>query len=132
MDSQIYLKLELNPLPHTTILQQTTLNIFCQNMENPYNWKDNLWLKVESIVAKGEIARFEQFLLLSLCFQKAICWRGVRKRLYEGKDKYTDIQCKDFLTVCIILWLLSKILVVLPYWHLTRAVVIVQTIDILQ
>ena len=41
---------------------------------------DNLWLKVENIVAKGEIARFEQFLLLSLCFQK-----GVRKRLYEGK-----------------------------------------------
>ena len=34
---------------------------------------------------KGEIARFEQFLLLSLCFQKAVCSRGVRKRLYEGK-----------------------------------------------
>ena len=29
---------------------------------------DNLWLKVENIVAKGEIARFE-----------------VRKRPYEGK-----------------------------------------------
>ena len=52
------------------------------------------------IVAKGEIACFEQFLLwskietarfehffllLSLCFQKTICCRGVRKRLYEGK-----------------------------------------------
>ena len=33
---------------------------------------DNLWLKVENIVAKGEIACFEQFLLLSLCFQKAV------------------------------------------------------------
>ena len=32
---------------------------------------DNLRLKVENIVAKGEIACFEQFLLLSLCFQKA-------------------------------------------------------------
>ena len=31
---------------------------------------DNLWQKVKNIVAKGEIARFEQFLLLSLCFQK--------------------------------------------------------------
>ena len=31
---------------------------------------DNLWRKVENIVAKGEIARFVQFLLLSLCFQK--------------------------------------------------------------
>ena len=72
----------INPFPHTTILQQTTLNIFCQEIENLYNWMDNLWLKVENIVAKGEIARFEQFLLLSLCFQKC---RGVRKRLYEGK-----------------------------------------------
>ena len=50
-----------------------------------YNWMDNLWLKVENIVAKGEIAHFDQFLLLSLCFQKAVCCRGVRKRLYEGK-----------------------------------------------
>ena len=41
--------------------------------------------KVENIVAKGEIARFEQFLLLLLCFQKQVCRGGVRKRLYEGK-----------------------------------------------
>ena len=54
-----------------TFLQQRTLNIFCQKMENLYNWMDNLWLKVENIVAKGEIVCFEQFLLLSLCFQKA-------------------------------------------------------------
>ena len=46
---------------------------------------DNLGLKVENIVAKGEIACFEQFLLLSLFYQKAVCYRGVRKRLYEGK-----------------------------------------------
>ena len=46
---------------------------------------DNIGLKVEDIVAKGEIARFEQFLLLSLCFQKVVCCRGVKKRLYEGK-----------------------------------------------
>ena len=32
---------------------------------------DNLLLKVENIVVKGEIASFEQFLLLSLCFQKS-------------------------------------------------------------
>ena len=31
---------------------------------------DNLSLKVENVVAKGEIARFEQFLLLSLCLKK--------------------------------------------------------------
>ena len=75
----------LNPFPHTTILQQTTLNVFCQNIENLHNWMDNLWQKVENIVAKGEIARFVQFLLLSLCFQKSVYFRGVRKRLYEGK-----------------------------------------------
>ena len=74
-----------NPFPHTTILQQTTLNVFCQNIENLYNWRDNLWQKVENIVTKGEIACFVQFLLLLLCFQKAICYRGVRKRLYERK-----------------------------------------------
>ena len=27
----------INPVPHTTILQQTTLNIFCQKIENLYN-----------------------------------------------------------------------------------------------
>ena len=71
----------VNPFPHTTILQQTTLNIFCLKTENLYNWMDNLWLKVENIVANGEIARFVQILLLSLCFQIAVCCRGVRKRL---------------------------------------------------
>ena len=75
----------LNPFPHPTNMQQTTLNIFCQNIENLFNWMDNLRLKVENIVAKGEIARFVQFLLLSLCFQKAVCCRGIRKCLYEGK-----------------------------------------------
>ena len=45
---------------------------------------DNLCLKVENIVAKGEIACCEHFLLLTLCFQKAVCCRGFRKRLYEG------------------------------------------------
>ena len=32
-------------------------------------------------MAKGEIVRFEQFLLLSICFQNTVCCRGVRKRL---------------------------------------------------
>ena len=77
--------LSLNPFPHTTILQQTTLYVFYQNIENLHNWMDNLWQKVENIVAKGQIARFVQFPLLSLCFQKAVCCRGVRKRLFEGK-----------------------------------------------
>ena len=78
-------KVIFNPFPHTAILQQTTLSVFCQNIENLHNWKDNLWQKAENIVAKVEIACFVQFLLLSLCFQKAVCCRGVRKYLYEEK-----------------------------------------------
>ena len=62
----------VNPFPHTTILQQSTSNIFCQKIENLYNWTDNLWLKVENIVAKEEIARFKQFLLVSLIVFKKL------------------------------------------------------------
>ena len=42
---------------------------------------DSLRLKVDNIEAKGEIARFEQFLLLSLCFHKSVCCRGVYMRV---------------------------------------------------
>ena len=40
-------------------------------------------LKVENIVAKGEIACFEQFLLLSPCFQKQM--QGRQKESISGK-----------------------------------------------
>ena len=33
--------------------------------------RHNYWTKLENIVAEGEIARFEQFLILSQCFQKS-------------------------------------------------------------
>ena len=46
---------------------------------------DNLWLKVENIEAKGEMACFEQFLLLSLCFLKAVCCRWGQKASIWGK-----------------------------------------------
>ena len=59
--------ISVNPFPHTTILQQTTLNIFCQKIENLYNQMDNLLLKVENIVEKREIARFELFFLKKNC-----------------------------------------------------------------
>ena len=85
----------INPFHHTTILKQTTLNVFCQNIENLHNWMDYLWQKVENIVAKGEIARSVQFLPLSLCFQEAVCCRGVRKASIWGKgliELHTMIQ----------------------------------------
>ena len=55
------------------------------------NWKISiiermlLWLKVENIVVKGEIARFEQFLLLSLCFQKGCLLQRRQKGSIWGK-----------------------------------------------
>ena len=59
----------INTFPHTTILQQTTLNIVCQIIENLYNWMDNLWLKVENIVAKEEIV-FSNFFFCHYVFKK--------------------------------------------------------------
>ena len=38
-------------------------------------------LKVENIVAKGEIAHHEQFSSFATMFSKVVCFRGVRKRL---------------------------------------------------
>ena len=55
-----------------------------KELESPFKWKCINWIEW-NIVTKGEIARFEQFLLLSPCFQKAVCCRGVIKRLYGGK-----------------------------------------------
>ena len=50
---------------------------------------DNLWLKVENIVVKGEIACFELFLLLSLCFQKAVSAAEASESIYmKERVKY--------------------------------------------
>ena len=86
----------VNPFPHTTILQQTTLNIFCQIMENLYNWTDNLWLKVENIVTIGEIARLVQFLLLSLCFQKSRLLQRHQKASIWGKGLKNEFSNSNF------------------------------------
>ena len=49
--------------------------------------------KVENVVAKGEIARFEQFIRLSLCFQKSSAaeasesvymWKRVKQLFISG------------------------------------------------
>ena len=76
--------LQFNPFPHTTILHKTTLNLFCQKIENLHNWMDNPWQKVENIVTKGKLHVLCNFFFCH-CFQKAICCRGVRKCLYEEK-----------------------------------------------
>ena len=86
---ETFLLLCIIHFPHTTILQQTTLNMFCQKKESLYNWMDNLWLKVENIVSKGEIAWFEQFLLLSQCFQKAVHMK--ERAMYKKSAFYKNL-----------------------------------------
>ena len=96
----------LSPFPHTTILQQTTLmNIFCNKIENFYNWMDNLWLKGENIVSKGEIARSEQFLLLSLCFSKSCPLQRCQKASIWGKGLTVKSRC-----CCLDMWEELKLL----------------------
>ena len=67
-----------NPLPDNKILDWSKLKQFANDNfkfdEN--NRKFSKW--VENTVGKGEIARYEQFLLSPQCFQKA-CFPGASK-----------------------------------------------------
>ena len=56
----IFMWKRVNPFPHTKYLQQTTLKVQLKVQLN----------RIENMVTKGEIACFEQFSLLSPCFQK--------------------------------------------------------------
>ena len=44
--------------------------------------------QVENTVGKGEIARYEQFLLFPQCFQKVIYYRHVKTRACLGKGLF--------------------------------------------
>ena len=52
---------------------------------------------MENIVAKGEIARFEQILLLSLCFQKASNEEKGQAIFYED---FSGLYHYDYTVVC--------------------------------
>ena len=52
----------INPFPHITNLQQTTLNTSYQKHEQSVYMKVHLLTKVLNIVAKGEIARYCQII----------------------------------------------------------------------
>ena len=69
---------EINPLPDTTNLQQTTLKISTQKCVYSLYMK-NYSIELENIVIKEEIAHYEQFQLLPQSFQKS------SELLYEGK-----------------------------------------------
>ena len=74
-----------NPFPHTTNLQQTTLKTQCHKAEKSSVKIAKLLNKVKNIVAKGEIARFEQFLILSKCFQKSSAASASKCTLWAGQ-----------------------------------------------
>ena len=64
-------KMLLNPLPDNKILDRSQLK---QSADDNFKFNENSrkfskW--VENTVDKGEIARYEQFLLFPQCFQKA-------------------------------------------------------------
>ena len=67
-----------NPLPQDKILDWSKLKQFA---DNNFKFDENsrkFSKQVENTVGKGEIARYEQFLLFPQCFQKA-CFPGESK-----------------------------------------------------
>ena len=68
----------LNPNTRRQILDFSKLKAFA---DNNFKFNENgrkLSKRVENTVGKGEIARYEQFLLFPQCFQKA-CFPGASK-----------------------------------------------------
>ena len=92
----------LNPLPDDKILDWSKLK---QSADNNFKFDENSrkfskW--VENTVGKGEIARYEQFLLFPQCFQKAcflgaskgvIVWEWVNIKTVTGRPMYVTYNC---------------------------------------
>ena len=101
------LRIIVNAFPHTTILQQTTLNVFCQNIENLHNWMVNLWQKVKKHCGKRRnctfcaissfVTMFSKRRLLQRC-QKASIW-GKGLIIYCNYN-YTSYHIRYFKTTC--------------------------------
>ena len=70
--------LALKPITRRQILDSSKLKVFA---DDNFKFDDDgrkLSKRVENTVGKGEIARYEQFLLFPQCFQKA-CFPGESK-----------------------------------------------------
>ena len=68
----------INSLPDNKIFYSSKLKEFA---DDNFKFDENgrkLFKQVENTVGKGEIARYEQFLLFPHCFQK-VCFPGVSK-----------------------------------------------------
>ena len=71
-------KITINPLPDDKILDRSKLKQFADDNFKFYENGRKLSKRVENTVGRGEIARYEQFLLFPQCFQKA-CFPGASK-----------------------------------------------------
>ena len=67
-----------NPLPDDKILDWSKLKQFADNNFKFDGNSRKFSNRVENTVGKGEIARYEQFLLFPQCFQK-VCFPGASK-----------------------------------------------------
>ena len=68
----------VNPLPDDKILDRSNLK---QSADDNFKFDENsrkFSKQAENTVGKGEIARYKQFFLFPLCFQKA-CFLGASK-----------------------------------------------------
>ena len=60
-----------NPFPNYKLLDSSQLKEFADDNFNSVENGRKLFKQVENTVGKGEIARYEQFLLFPQCFQKS-------------------------------------------------------------
>ena len=93
MTTKCRLLTAFNPLPDMPILGSSKLKEFA---DDNFKFDENgrkLSKRVENTVGKGEIARYEQFLLFPQCFQKA-CFPEASKGVivWEWVNPLPDMQ----------------------------------------
>ena len=85
--------MHINPLPDDKILDWSKLiHITADNFKFDENSR-KFSKRVENTVSKGEIARYEQFLLFPQCFQKAY---------FQGASKGVTVW--EWVNSCILIW----------------------------
>ena len=85
--STMYTSASFLPITRRQILDSSKLKKFA---DDNFKFDENerkLSNRVENTVGKGEIARYEQFLLFPLCFQKA-CFPGASKKGAGGLSNH--------------------------------------------
>ena len=97
----------MDPLPNDKFFDRSILKAFADRKINVtykqkffLEWVENIvgYKPFENTVAKGEIARYEQFFLFPQCFQKA-CFPGASKRVIVWErvkmaPKYRLLSCR--------------------------------------